>query len=159
MILSSLSRSALVGLTVLLVLAAPATAQTDPREQARLKGITEVEISIEGFTADDTRSPRNPNLRKCGISEGLLNAAMTKALFDNGIRIVERGSFTEAGLEALPPVLYVRTTSLYFEPSDLCVTNVEVELGDYLLATPAHSLTEVFGEFVLATRGSILSFG
>ena len=78
MTLSSLFRSALVGLTVLLVLAAPATAQTNELEQARLKGLTEVRILIENLNDTDTR---------CGISQGQLNAAVTKALLDNGIRI------------------------------------------------------------------------
>ena len=80
---SSLRRLALAGMVALLVLAAPApaTAQTSAseREQARLKGVTDVGILIEELDdADDIR---------CGISEGQLNAAVTKALLDNGIGI------------------------------------------------------------------------
>ena len=134
----SLPRLALAGLTVLLVLAAPPTAQTP--EQDRLKGITDVQILIEDPNADDVR---------CGISEGLLNAAVTKALLDNGIRIRNEALFI--------PYLYVNTTTLYFDNTDQCVTNLRVELYVSLNATPSHSPTEVFGRFDLAHRAVIRS--
>ena len=137
MTLSSLFRPALVGLTVLLVLVAPATAQTDPVEQATLKGLTEVTISIGPLNADDTR---------CGVSEGQLNAAATKALLDNGIRISD-----DTG--PLAPILHVSANTLHFDSKNQCMTYLDVELFQALFATPAHSLTEVFGVFILARRG------
>ena len=136
MTLSSLRLSALTGLTVLLALAAPATAQT--LEQYRLKGVTDVEILIEELSAAAAR---------CGISEGQLNAAVTKALLDNGIRIRNEAEVA----------LYVLTNTLYFDNTDGCVTHATVELHEHLYATPSHSPTGVFGRFVLAERVAITS--
>ena len=68
---------------------------------------------------------------------------------------MERDDSTEAGI--LAPILLVDTTTLYFEAQDSCVTNVNVELLVNLYATLPYSPTEAFGEFVLASRGRILS--
>ena len=136
---SSLRVLALTGFTMLLMLAAPATAQT--QEQKILKGVTEVQIGIEHLSADDTR---------CGISEALLNAAATKALLDNGVRIRN-----ENETRPRAPTLYLNVTTLYFEAQDACVTNVAVDLYTNLYATPPHSPTAVFGYFEPSLYGGI----
>ena len=120
--------------------AVPATAQTTPqaREQERLKGVTEVAVRI---------APLIESSSECGISDGLPNAVATKALLDNGIRIVPDNGIV--------PHLYVRITTMYFETVRYCVSSSFISLQQYLFAAPAHSAQPVFGKFTLAEDGGL----
>jgi hypothetical protein len=126
-------RIPVVGLVLVLLGAVPATAQTD--QQERLRGLTEVDVLIEGLP-DASAS--------CGITETGLTTAMNKALLDNGIRVDSFG---------LAPTLSVHVNAWYFEYFDLCVNNVRVELYSSVNATSRHSAQPVFGTFVLANSG------
>ena len=68
------------------------------------------------------------NDTRCRISEGLLNAAATKALLDNGIRISNETSLNT-------PDLSLNFITLYLESQGLCVTTL------YVLARLAHLYT------------------
>jgi len=76
---------------------------------------------------------------------------VTKALLDNGIRIASVDDYS------VPQLLYVRLNSMHFDSGNLCVSHVAVQLYLNLYAAPGHNPTGVFGKFVLAHRGSLLS--
>ena len=144
----------LENLSALLALAGPKTPQEEKpvvvpatpeaREHERLKGVTEVDILIGETDANDTR---------CGISEGLLNAAATKALLENGIGINNETDFDT-------PDLVLNLATLYFESQGLCVTHFDVWLASYTFTTSPHNpTTPIFGRFGLAERMGILSSG
>jgi hypothetical protein len=115
---------------LVLLWAVPATAQT--QQQARLKGLTAVEVFIENLDDDHA---------SCGITKTGLTTAASKALLDNGVRIIVGDA---------PAILYVNLTTLYREATNICVSNVEVQLYEHLYATPNHSAQPVVGPFLLA---------
>ena len=104
-------------------------------------------INIGDIAANDTR---------CRVSEGLLNAAATKALLDNGIRISNETSLNT-------PDLSLNFITLYLESQGLCVTTLYVSLDSHIFTPVPHNRnrttpgTPVFGRFRLAERGSMLS--
>ncbi|MBN4048122.1 hypothetical protein JYU09_00920 [bacterium AH-315-O15] len=120
---------------VVLVLlgAVPATAQT--AQQERLKGLTAVDVLIEGLS-DQAAS--------CGVTETGLTTAASKALLDNGVRV-------DASAR---PTLYVNVNTMYLDQLPLnlrqCVSNIGVKLHSFLTATVPHSAQPVFGKFMLA---------
>ena len=114
--------------------AVPATAQTP--QQQRLKGLTAVKVLIENLDDADA---------SCGITKTGLTTAASKALLDNGVRIVGDAR----------PTLYVNVNTMYLEAANICVSNVAVALYQSLFATPRHSAQPVYGKFVMADRGGM----
>ena len=84
----------------------------------------------------------------CGVTESELRTAVNRELLDNGIRVLDSLSST---------TFYVNINTLYFEPVDVCVSNVDIHLSDFVSATPAHSEQEVFGPFLVMDEGSLRS--
>ncbi|MBN4048182.1 hypothetical protein JYU09_01225 [bacterium AH-315-O15] len=107
-----------------------------------VKGVTEAYVLIESSNLDDFST-------SCGITETGLTTAASKALLDNGIRVT--------GETDLGPILYVSVNTLYFEASDLCVSQVAVELYEPIFATPSHSAQPVYGHFELAAETGLNS--
>ena len=122
---------------VVLVLfgAPPATAQ--PAQQMRLKGVTAVDVLIEGLVDDSAT---------CGITETGLTTAVNKALLDNGVGVADK---------PIRMTLYVNVNTQHLEAVGVCVSHVGVELYTYVTATPPHSAQPVFGQFTLADNSGM----
>lgn len=118
--------------------AAPATAQ-----QEALKGLTEVEVLVESVDEQGWF---------CGVSQSVLFSAANKALLDNGVRIVPPETL-------LSTELSVSVHTLYSEALRTCVSSIETEVYQNIYATPLHSTQPVFGTFIFARTGGMLSSG
>jgi len=132
-------RIPVVVVVLVLLEAVPATAQTF--EQQRLRGLTAVRVNVV---------PDAENAAACGITETALTTAVSKALLDNGIRVEQHTvDFT------VEPYLEVRVNNTYIEAARICVTNVTVNVGEWVHATPKHRNLPVLGRFELLTTQSL----
>jgi len=129
-------RIPVVVVVLVLLGAVPATAQT--AQQERLKGLTALRVNV---------TPDNDDTAACGISETALTTAVSKALLDNGIRVEQHTVDS-----TVAPYLEVLVNNLHLEAARVCVTNVTVNVGEWVYATPKHSNLPVYGRFELLSN-------
>jgi hypothetical protein len=119
----------------------PAAAAVDQRPDAALKGLTRLGVVLEGLGADAA---------KCGLKQGVLEAAVEKRLTDAGFRVV-RDSDDDT-------YLYVNINTVTASAT-LCVSRYDVTLYSHATAQLTHTASPVPLQVELLHRGGIAGGG
>jgi len=128
-------RIAWAGAVLSLTMAVPVFAQSP-----KLKGITAVQLIAEDM--DETDSA-------CGLTDAAFKSAVAEPILNGKIRVVPEG--------AADVYLYVRTSSLYFDSTDVCVTSWAVDLRGFVEWQAEPSVEASTAPAILQSKGGLLS--
>lgn len=129
------SRIAWTSAVLFLTTAAPLFAQ-----RQTLKGIQAVQLIAEGMDETDVF---------CGLTDAAFKSAVAEPVLNGKIRVVPEG--------AADVYLYVRTNSLYFDSTDVCVTAWAVDLRGVVEWQAEPSAEASPAPAVLQSKGGLLS--
>ncbi len=118
-----------------LTMAVPLFAQSP-----KLKGIKAVQLIAEGMDETDA---------SCGLTDAAFKSAVVEPVLNGKIRVVPEG--------AADVYLYVRTNSLYFDSTDVCVTAWAVDLRGFVEWQAELAAEATTAPAVLRSRGGMLS--
>jgi len=118
-----------------LTMAVPLFAQSP-----KLKGIKAVQLIAEDMDETDA---------SCGLTDAAFKSAVAEPLLNGKIRVVPEG--------AADVYLYVRTNSLYFGSTDVCVTAWAVDLRGFVEWQAVPSAEASTAPAILQSKGGLLS--
>jgi hypothetical protein len=128
-------RIAWAGAVLSLTMAVPVFAQSP-----KLKGITAVQLIAEDMDETDA---------SCGLTDATFRNAVAEPVTNAKIRVVSEG--------AADVYLYVRTSSLYFDSTDVCVTSWAVDLRGFVEWQAEPSAEASTAPAILQSKGGLLS--
>jgi len=109
-------------------------------QSPKLKGITAVQLIAEDMDETDA---------SCGLTIAAFRSAVVEPLTNRKIRVVPEG--------AADVYLYVRTNSLYFDSTDVCVTAWAVDLRGVVEWQPEPSAPASTAPAILQSKGGLVS--
>ncbi len=126
------------GLTVFVLVAAPAIAQ---KPDAELKGITKVGLEVEDLSSQAAA---------CGLNLDTIQTAVSKILVDNGLKVV-RNTDNDT-------YVYVQVNTISI-PGGLCVSRYDAFLYTHTSATLSYQASPVLVQVSLFHQGGMAGGG
>ncbi len=137
----TLHKAVMVFLTEIAAIASPVWPAFAQKPDAELKGITEVGVELEQVSAQAAA---------CGLSRDAIQAAVTKALTDGGLKI---SRFADTDV-----YLYVNVNTVS-PAAGLCVSRYDVSLNTNTSAKLPYQQQEALVQVVLLHDGGMASGG
>jgi len=109
-------------------------------QSPKLKGIKAVQLIAEDMDETDA---------SCGLTDVAFKRAVAEPVLSGNIRVVPEG--------AADVYLYVRTSSLYFDSTDVCVTAWAVDLRRFVEWQAEPSAEASTAPAILQSKGGLLS--